>query len=239
MNSLAVITARGGSKRIPGKNTKDFCGKPIIAYSILAACESGLFDEVMVSTDSANIKEVALQYGAAVPFFRSEKNSDDYATTADVLIEVIKRYEALGISYENICCIYPTAPFVTAKKLFDAKSALEKDDYCKVVFAATSFSYPPQRGLIEKDGLAHWWQPKHSESRSQDLPVVYHDAGQFYFFKTRDFLDNPVLIGNRSKMLMVPETEVQDIDNLTDWEIAEVKYERMMAQNGQAGAEIS
>lgn len=231
MSALAIITARGGSKRIPRKNTKLFCGKPIISYSIQAALDSGIFDEVMVSTDDSAIEEASLEYGASVPFSRSAKNSDDHATTADVLYEVIRSYERIGMTFEHACCIYPTAPFITSEKLRTASELLLGDKGCNTVFTATSFSYPPQRGLIEEDGRASWWQPQYAQSRSQDLVTVYHDAGQFYFFGVEGFLESRSLIGRDSKMLLVPETEVQDIDNPTDWELAEMKYERMVARH--------
>lgn len=233
MSALAIITARGKSKRIPGKNIKDFCGKPIIAYSIQAALDSGIFDEVMVSTDDAEIEKISLEYGAAVPFLRSSKNSDDYATTADVLLEVLDNYRHGGKKYETACCLYPTAPFVTPVKLREAYSLLSSDETIQTVFAATPFSYPPQRGLIEKDDMATWWQPGNAKSRSQDLMQIFHDAGQFYFFRPQNLLENRALVGDQSKMLVVPETEVQDIDNPVDWELAEMKYQRMVARNEQ------
>lgn len=229
-SAVAIITARGGSKRIPHKNIKEFCGKPIIAYSIEAALESCMFDRVVVSTDDEEIKEVSLAFGAEVPFLRSEKNSDDNATTADVLCEVLEALQRKGLPYESACCIYPTAPFITPSKLQEAKIVLDKQ-VCKSVFAATVFSYPPQRGLVEADGAVSWWQPQFAQSRSQDLTTVYHDAGQFYFFDVDAFLRDPVLVGPDSKMLLVPETEVQDIDNLVDWELAEMKYKRMVCRN--------
>ena len=144
MSSIAVITARGGSKRIPHKNIKDFCGKPIIAYSIEAALESGLFDEVMVSTDDEEIAEIARVFGASVPFMRSSSTSDDYATTSDVLLEVLDAYESQGRTFDSLCCIYPTAPFVTAGKLHAARSLFE--DGADTVLVVTEYSFPPQRG---------------------------------------------------------------------------------------------
>lgn len=234
MTALAIITARGGSKRIPGKNIKAFCGKPIIAYSIEAARASGLFDEVMVSTDDPAIKDVSEKYGASVPFLRSQKNSDDHATTADVILEVLEEYRAQGKCYDIACCLYPTAPFVTPEKLREAHAMLCGIKEVHTVFVATSFSYPPQRGLVEESGMAKWWLPQYSQSRSQDLTNVYHDAGQFYFFHAQSFLESRTLIGDYSKMLLVPETEVQDVDNPVDWELAEMKYERMVARNEQA-----
>ena len=151
MNNLAIITARGGSKRIPKKNIREFCGKPIIAYSILAALESKLFSEVMVSTDDLEIAEIAKQYGANVPFLRSEKTSDDFATTRDVLVEVLTEYEKRGQVFDHMCCIYPTAPFVTAQKLkvaYDTMIEHDADDISPMV----RYSYPPQRSFYIRDG---------------------------------------------------------------------------------------
>lgn len=233
MSSVAIITARGGSKRIPRKNIKEFCGKPIIAYSIEAAFGSELFDEVMVSTDDEEIADIARGYGASIPFLRSAKSSNDHATTLDVLREVIAEYKKKGREFAEACCIYPTAPFVTPEKIQEANSLLHDGKECSSVFIATAFSYPPQRGLIKEGEEAEWWQPEFSLVRSQDLPTIYHDAGQLYYFAVSHFLETGTLIGPGSKMLFVPETEAQDIDNQTDWELAEMKYERMKAANGK------
>lgn len=230
--SLAIITARGGSKRIPKKNIKEFCGKPIIAYSIQAAKKSNLFDEVMVSTDDDVIKEVALKYGAKTPFIRSEKNSNDYATTVDVIFEVLQKYAELENLFDYACCIYPTAPFITPNKLCNAYNLLLKEN-CDSVFPATTFTYPPQRGLIRNNENVSWWLPQYKDSRSQDLEKIYHDAGQFYFFDVKKFLKNSELIGNKSRMILIPEIEAQDIDNYMDWELAEMKYLRMISLNNE------
>jgi len=222
-NSIAIIPARGGSKRIPRKNIKDFLGKPIIAYSIQAALESGLFEEVMVSTDDEEIAEVARQYGASVPFLRSRTASDDFATTADVLVEVLKNYKNLGHSFDYTCCIYPTAVFVTAEKLQKAFNLLDKKKYSSV-FPVIPFSYPIWRSLkIENEKLSMNF-PKYENSRSQDLPVAYHDAGQFYFSETEVILNKESLFNTNSYGIIIDELEGQDIDNLTDWAIAEMKY---------------
>lgn len=239
VSSVAIITARGGSKRIPRKNIKEFCGKPIIAYSIEAALESELFDEVMVSTDDEEIADIARGYGALIPFLRSAKSSNDHATTLDVLHEVIGEYEKRGQEFTEACCIYPTAPFVTPAKIQAASSLLRDGDECNSVFIATAFSYPPQRGLVKVGEEAEWWHPEFSLARSQDLPVIYHDAGQLYYFAVPHFLKTGVLIGSKSKMLLVPETEVQDIDNQTDWELAEIKYERMITRRSGKNCEAT
>ena len=231
--SVAVITARGGSKRIPRKNIKEFCGKPIIAYSIEAALESQVFDEVMVSTDSGEIADIARQYGAMVPFMRSEKNSNDYAVTADVLLEVLEEYVRNGYNYEYACCIYPTAPFVTGEKLRAAMETLLKEN-ADTVMPVTAFSFPPQRGLVIKNGKVSPMYPEHMLKRSQDLPRVYHDCGQFYCLRVDSFLRNKSLMGQNTVPIIVNELEVQDIDNETDWRLAEVKF-RMLGEISDMG----
>jgi N-acylneuraminate cytidylyltransferase len=227
MKKLAIITARGGSKRIPRKNIKEFCGKPILAYSIEAALKSGLFDTVMVSTDDEKIAEIAVHYGAEVPFYRSEKTAGDYATTNDVLLEVLEEYEKRGEHYELGCCIYPTAPFVTAEKLKNAVDKLLESD-ADTLIPVVAFSYPPQRAMIVKDGRLVFEYPQYLDSRSQDLEPHYHDVGQFYIFRTEAFKINRKLMVGDILPMVVSEMEVQDIDNMTDWEIAEIKYRKMM-----------
>lgn len=223
MGCVAVITARGGSKRIKGKNIRDFCGKPIICYSIEAAGESGLFDEVMVSTDSEEIAEIAKAAGAHIPFMRSAKTSDDHATTADVLKEVLANYEKQGQLFSELCCIYPTAPFVTAKKLKSAYELLVSSD-ADGVMPVVRFSFPPQRANVIRDGKLVYQYPEFRTARSQDLEPVYHDCGQFYFYKVKGTDFNVETYAP----LIVPETEVQDIDNEDDWVIAEMKYRSML-----------
>ena len=235
MSNLAVITARGGSKRIPRKNIRDFCGKPIIAYSIEAAITSGLFDEVMVSTDDQEIAEVAKKYGANVPFFRSSDTSDDYATTRDVLIEVLSMYKKTGSTFEYICCIYPTAPFVTQEKLRNGLDIL-KESGADRLEPVVKFECPPQWGLtINEKGYLQYIYPEYARMRSQDLEPLFHDAGQFYwydvdscFFSSKDKLSVSTII--------LPEGEVQDIDNESDWLIAEMKYKLWRRKDGK-GAE--
>ncbi len=227
MNLIAIITARGGSKRIPKKNVKEFCGKPIIAYSIEAALQSELFDEVMVSTDSEEIKVIAESYGANVPFMRSEETSNDFAVTADVVEEVIHEYEKRGNVFDWICCIYPTAPFVTAAKLKAAFEMVMKESADSLT-PVVSFSYPPQRGLIIRDGRLQYKYPEYELTRSQDLEVMYHDAGQFYFCKTDAFLQYHSLMTNETIPMILQEREVQDIDHYSDWELAEIKYKLMI-----------
>lgn len=220
MKNLAIIPARGGSKRILGKNIKNFLGKPIIAYSIEAALKSNLFEEVMVSTDSEEIADVAKKYGAQVPFFRTAKNADDFATTSDVLLEVINAYDN---EFENACCIYPTAAFVSGQILKESFDILINKQF-DTVFPVVKFSYPIQRSLHEEKGKIKMLWPKYLNSRSQDLEERFHDAGQFYWFNVARFLVNKKMFTENSGFVNISELAVQDIDNETDWALAELKY---------------
>ena len=231
MKKIAIITARGGSKRIPRKNIKDFCGKPILAYSIEAAVSSGLFDTVMVSTEDEEIAEVAKRYGAEVPFYRSEKTAGDFATTNDVLLEVLEEYKKRGQEFELACCIYPTAPFVSAGKLKKAMGELENSD-ADTLIPVVPFSYPPQRGLlIAENGCLVRQFPEYATARSQDLPKVYHDCGQFYACRTKPFMEAGTTDVENLIPLILSEMEVQDIDTPEDWEIAEIKYRRLFSND--------
>lgn len=223
MKSVAIITARGGSKRIPHKNIKEFCGKPIISYSIEAALQAGCFDEVMVSTDDAQIAEIAREYGAKVPFMRSEENSDDFATTRDVILEVLKQYEAEGVAFDYVCCIYPTAPFITAARLRESMELLQEKQ-ADSVFPVVQFSFPPQRGVILDNGRAVFKWPEYMLARSQDLEPFYHDCGQFYCLNVEAFKSQKLLCMKKTYPVILDELEVQDIDNETDWKLAELKY---------------
>ncbi|MBQ7774947.1 MAG: pseudaminic acid cytidylyltransferase [Lachnospiraceae bacterium] len=233
MRKIAIITARGGSKRIPRKNIKEFCGKPIIAYSIEAALGAGCFDTVMVSTDDEEIAEIAKKYGAEVPFYRSAETSNDFATTNDVLQEVIREYEKRGEYFDMGCCIYPTAPFLTGEKLREAVEKLEASD-ADTLLPVVAFSYPPQRAVVIEEGRLVFKYPEYLDARSQDLEKHYHDAGQFSIFKVEAYKRNKrILVGNILPY-EIPEKEVQDIDTPQDWEIAEMKYQIMRgnAENG-------
>ena len=224
MKNLCIIPARGGSKRIPRKNIKPFMGKPIMAYSIEAALESGIFDEVMVSTDDLEFADVARKFGASVPFLRSEATANDYATTVDVLLEVINTYKKQGKVFDTICCLYSTAPFVTSDRLKEAYSKLsDKVDAC---FTMVEYSYPIQRSLrINGSGQVEMKYPEHLKSRTQDLEKIYHDAGQFYFVRTSTLIEEKTVWCKRTAPLVLSELEVQDLDTLTDWQLAEMKYE--------------
>ncbi len=221
--TIAIIPARGGSKRIPRKNIKDFLGKPIIAYSIRAAINSGLFDEVMVSTDDEEIAEIARQSGANVPFIRSETNANDYATTVDVLVEVLENYKSLNRTFETACCIYPTAPFVSAEILQKSYQILQNENFDSV-YPVQRFSFPPQRGVIFEDKRLFWQNPENAQVRSQDLTQLYHDAGQFYFFKTEKLLQSQSILTENTSGIVISEMDAHDIDNEEDWAVAEFKY---------------
>lgn len=224
MNALCIIPARGGSKRIPRKNLKEFRGRPIIAYSIEAALNSGIFHTVMVSTDDAEIADVARSYGADIPFLRSAKTADDHATTADVLLEVIKDYEHQGQRFDIACNLYPTSPFATAEDLKQGCEALVAGPF-DVILPIVAFSYPILRSLKRTDaGKIDLNWPEHMNSRSQDLPKAYHDAGQWAFFKTAPFLTSKTLFGPNTGSVILPESRVQDIDTLDDWALAELKH---------------
>lgn len=227
MGNLAIIPARGGSKRIPKKNIKFFLGKPIIAYSIEAAISSGLFDEVMVSTDDEEIAIISRQYGAKVPFLRSEKNSDDYATTIEVLKEVEQSYKDNDRNFDFICCIYPTAPLVKVEKLIEGLDLIKLKDF-DCVFPTVEFSYPIWRALeIVTDEIKMIW-PDHATSRSQDLKRAYHDAGQWYWFNPNKIEQS--LFTDRTSTIVLNEMDVQDIDTLVDWQIAEIKFKLINAK---------
>ena len=226
MKALAVITARGGSKRIPRKNIKEFCGQPIITYSIKAALESGVFEEVMVSTDDAEIAEIAKGAGAQVPFMRSSDTANAFATTADVIAEVLESYKQCGKEFDAVCCIYPTAPFVSATKLKNAMNLLEEKD-ADSVLPVVRFSFPPQRSVVMEDGFMKFKWPEHALTRSQDLEPFYHDAGQFYCINVNSFAEQKKMIMEKTVPIEMPELEVQDIDTEEDWQIAEVKYKVM------------
>lgn len=223
---IAMITARGGSKRIPRKNIKEFCGKPILAYSIEAALNSGVFDEVMISTEDDEIASIAQQYGATFPFRRSEEMAGDHAMTIDVMLEVVNEYKKRGIEPESVCCIYPTAPFITADKLRKANDLFENCG-ADAVIPVVKFSFPPQRCfVVEGDYMKYKWK-EYELSRSQDLEPYYHDAGQFYFLKTTAMISQHTLVPEKTAPLIMDEMEVQDIDNMDDWNIAEIKYRLM------------
>ena len=218
MSNLAIIPARGGSKRIPKKNIKEFLGKPIIAYSIQVALQSELFEEVMVSTDDDEIADISKKYGATVPFLRSKENSDDYATLADVIKEVIDYYTQKNLKFDYGCCILPTSPLIKATRLIEGFDLLKKKNFDSVK-PIVKFSYPIQRALKFKNNAVEMIDPKFKRTRSQDLQPAYHDAGQFYWFKFKVGLNT-----TKKGAIIIPEIESQDIDTPDDWKTAEFKY---------------
>ena len=231
MKFLAVIPARSGSKRICRKNVKDFFGKPIMLYSIEAALESKLFDEVMVSTDDEDIAEIARRSGAKLPFIRSEEASTDYAGLTDVCIEVVKCYEGREMIFDAVCCLLPTAPLLSSKIIIIAKKMLESGKY-SCVFPVTEYGYPIQRSLKIDDGFVKMYCPDNFYKRSQDFEKTYHDAGQFYFIKTKTLLTEKRMFTEKSGVIVINNLEVQDIDTEIDWKLAEIKYKIMIQEGG-------
>ena len=224
MHNLAIIPARGGSKRISRKNIKYFLGKPIIAYSIETALNSKLFDEVMVSTDDHDIANIGRKYGASIPFMRSSNNSSDYATTMDVILEVIDHYNRQNKQFDNVCCIYPTAPLIDEQKLTEGYEKLTNERFDSV-FPVVPFSYPIWRGFkVANNGKADMAWPEFLNSRSQDLEQIFHDAGQWYWSTADSLQSNKKIFTKNTASLILSPIEVQDIDNLSDWKIAEMKY---------------
>jgi N-acylneuraminate cytidylyltransferase len=223
LKNIAIIPARGGSKRIPHKNIKEFLGKPIIAYSIEVALKSQLFDEVMVSTDDIEIAEISKKYGASVPFTRSNENANDFAILNDVYIEVISKYKRLNIEFDHACIILPTAPMVSVENLKKSYILMSKSNFDSVR-PIVKFSYPIQRAFKRNDaGKVEMMQPKYYKSRSQDLEPAYHDSGQFYWInKDKNLLDT------NKGAIIISEIAVQDIDTEEDWELAELKYKLMI-----------
>lgn len=225
MPNLCIIPARGGSKRIPRKNIREFLGKPIIAYTIETVKKSNLFDVIMVSTEDSEISKVARNYGAEVPFIRSRENANDHATTAAVIKEVINNYAQINREFELICCCYPTAPLMTSDRLIEGFKKIQLDNI-KSVFPVVAFNYPIFRSLnLDKSGLVAMNWPENLNTRSQDLPQAFHDAGQWYWIKTKEFLSSESILSEAAFGLQLDELEVQDIDNEIDWKIAELKYE--------------
>jgi N-acylneuraminate cytidylyltransferase len=225
--NICVIPARGGSKRIPRKNIKEFNGKPIIAYSIEAALKSNCFDQVIVSTDDVEIVEVAKKYGAQVPFIRPTELSNDYAGTIPVIKHAIEWLEENNNSIESVCCLYATAPFIQPQTISRAFQRLQesKTDYC---FSATSFTFPIQRAIrITQNDKVEMFYPEYFNVRSQDLEEAYHDAGQFYWGKAQAFKDELPIFSEVATSYILPRYLVQDIDTKEDWIRAEAMYKTL------------
>jgi len=223
MLNLAIIPARGGSKRIPKKNIKLFLGKPIIAYSIEKAIESNLFDDIIVSTDDIEIAKIAQDYGAKVPFFRSDINSSDFATTFDVIEEVINEQYIRNQDYENVCCIYPCAPLISIELIINAFEVMKLNNF-DTVFPVVKYGNQIQRALRLNDNRIEMLYPQFQNSRSQDLEDAFYDSGQFYWAKIDQLLRSGELFTKNTGILIIDEMSAQDIDNEIDWKLAEIKY---------------
>jgi pseudaminic acid cytidylyltransferase len=218
---LAVIPARGGSKRIPRKNIKPFCGKPMIAWSIEAALQSECFDEVVVSTDDQEIADVARAHGARVPFIRPASLSDDHTGTIPVVRHAIEWFQQSGRPPAQVCCIYATAPFIQAEDLRRGLELMRSSD-CSYAFSVTSYPFPIQRAIrITPLGRVEMFQPEFFNTRSQELQVAWHDAGQFYWGRVQAWLEGQVVFSPASVPIPLPRYRVQDIDIPEDWERAE------------------
>lgn len=233
MMTIAIIPARGGSKRIPHKNIRSFRGKPMIAWSIQAAQASNCFDAIIVSTDDAEITEIAKNYGAEVPFFRPAELADDYASTLSVLRHAVGAYESLkAVKVDYGCCIYATAPFVLSEYLREGFNRLASESDLDFVFSVTSFPFPIQRALIlNEKNLVEMLQPEHENTRSQDLPECYHDAGQFYWFRPKSLSQQDGIFSANSAPIILPRERVQDIDTLEDWRCAELIHRMLEERN--------
>jgi pseudaminic acid cytidylyltransferase len=221
---IAVIPARGGSKRIPRKNIRMFCGKPIIAYSIAAARQTGLFDQIVVSTDDEEIASVARECGATTPFIRPKEIADDFTGTNAVVKHAVAWFNGQAREVTHACCIYATAPLVQARFIGEGYDALSRSD-AAFAFSVTSYAFPIQRAVrVTADGRVDSFYPEHRMTRSQDLEPAYHDAGQFYWGTARAFLDDMPLFSPRSIGVILPRHLVQDIDTSEDWDQAELMY---------------
>ena len=218
--NIAIIPARGGSKRIPRKNVRPFCGRPMIAWPIAAAAASGLFDHILVSTDDPEIADVARQAGAEVPFVRPAELADDHSGTTDVIVHALSWAVEAGWPVEAACCIYPTAAFVSASDLAEARRLLSAE--CDFAFAAVRYGHPPQRGFLRAaDGSPQLLQPEHQETRTQDLPPVYHDSGQFYWGTREAWMERRPFFGPRTRFIELPPWRAYDVDRSEDWTMAE------------------
>jgi pseudaminic acid cytidylyltransferase len=218
----AIIPARGGSKRIPRKNVREFCGRPMIAWSIQAARKSGLFQRIIVSTDDREVSEVARQAGAEVPFIRPAELADDHTPTLPVIRHAVRWLEDHGEVVEAACCIYATAPFLRTEKLHNGLEVLHQFPGTDFVFAVTNFGFPIFRALrLDAGGRVAMFWPEHEKSRSQDLPEAFHDAGQFYWGTGVAWQKCAGLFSSRSRGLALPRTQVVDIDTEEDWRLAE------------------
>ena len=224
MSVVAVIPARGGSKRIPHKNIKLFCGKPMMAYSIEAAKNAGIFSRIIVSTDSKEVASIAKDFGAEIPFMRPVELADDFAGTDAVILHALKRLMEDGEKIDYICCIYATAPFVKAEYILKGYNIL-CDNKATSCFSVTTYPFPIFRSLkINSQGWLEMFWPEHRETRSQDLPEAYHDAGQFYWADVKKYLKEKQFYSKDAVPVILPRYLVQDIDTPEDWETAEKMF---------------
>ncbi|HEY9759821.1 MAG TPA: pseudaminic acid cytidylyltransferase [Oculatellaceae cyanobacterium] len=226
---MAIIPARGGSKRIPRKNIRSFFGKPMIAYPIQAALDSNSFHTIVVSTDDEEIATIATKYGASTPFLRSSEAASDFATLADVISEVLDQFTKQQQFFDYFCCLLPTAPFVTGGQINAFRDVLLSSG-ADSVLPIVRFSYPIQRALRTESGRLKMINPEYEQARSNDLLPAYHDVGQFYWMRTQSFLEQRRLFANHSIGIEIRESQCQDIDSEEDWKIAELKYSLMLAQ---------
>ena len=233
MRSLAIIPARGGSKRIPRKNIRDFCGRPMLCWSVETAIRSGCFDQVMVSTDDDEIATTARSAGAEVPFLRSAGTSNDTAPLLDVVAEVLGRFSEVGKSFEQVCCILATAPLLLPEDIVGGRARLEEDDL-DAVFSVVRFDYPILRSLVLEGGRIRMNWPEYYSSRSQDLPTSWHDAGMFYWMRPAPCIAAGRIFTERCGGIEVPSLRAQDIDTEDDWAVAESKFKVLRARPASA-----
>tara|TARA_R110002020_G_scaffold20990_12_gene71001 strand:- start:3512 stop:4216 length:705 start_codon:yes stop_codon:yes gene_type:complete len=230
MRRVAIIPARGGSKRIPHKNVKPFCGKPMIAWSIEVAKASGCFDKIIVSTDDHEIADIAEQWGAEVPFLRPHGLADDYTGTLPVIRHAIQWLSDHELTVDYACCVYATAPFLTSEDLMRGCELIQQSGV-SFVFSVTSYAFPIQRAIrITENGRVAMFNPEHFQTRSQDLEDAWHDAGQFYWGKAEAWLEEKSIFSADSVPLQLPRHRVQDIDTSEDWARAEWLFKAMQAE---------
>lgn len=224
--NVAIITARGGSKRIPNKNIRDFGGKPMIAWPILAARHANIFDRIIVSTDSEKIRDISVEYGAEVPFLRPASLSDDHTATAPVVIHALEWLMEQGAKPSRVCCIYPTSPFIEADDLKRGLTLLQ--DGAPAAISVTTFDYPILRAFkVNGDGSVEFNWPEYRPVRSQDLPEFYHDAGQFYWADVQAFFEAKRFAMSGAMPVILPRKRVQDLDTPEDWELAELMWKAL------------
>ena len=223
--NLAVIPARGGSKRIPQKNIRSFCGRPVMAYSIQAAISSGVFERIVVSTDCPKTAELAESCGAEVPFVRPAELADDLTPTIPVIAHALEFFSAADVTFDHVCCIYASAPFVLAADLVAGLQKMVANPQADFLIPITTFAFPIFRALKSEQGNIKMFWPEHEQTRSQDLPEAYHDAGQFYWGRSKAWTGQTGLYSANTIAMSIPRHRVQDLDTLEDWERAEKMYQ--------------